>query len=685
MLQVQFWITRSQASLMGAEGLHMTHLNAAVGDDWWNIHRDVVESISFHTAADPGSLALTSGDVIGEIHSDIRPWSNVLFDGIKSWHRNCRANHVNCNQTLSKTQSFDCDDVALPTRYIEIIPGDESVLDQSRLRFILREALGERGRYISLSHRWTEKSKDAMTTRENYLCRTRSCAHKTSCSTWGRKDLTELFGEASWLAVNLGITKIWIDSICIIQDDLNDWEKESVKMAEYYQFAWLTIAATQTTPTGGLRSDLQPTDIPRLARLPYRDSNGKQDGYFYLQVVDHKALENDYLRQVTKSELLNRGWVFQEWLLSRRTLSFSGASWGIFMQCQNGDNPQAITGDHVRTQTGLKIDKAFEKNLQMSWSSRPEVFAAWRAVVETYSSSELTQIDEDRLVALSGVAHEYGKALQALEPTGILHGQNELAITACTYSAGIWLGDTFSLLWEQAESQTCSKIQSISTWSWACIKIESNQQDDQRSPRGAQVQWPSFGRRIEPVGRAECAITRHHDGSTWVADSAEPPGTHLNDRYGNKSRFSVLKMRGKVVQVSVDAHLTRDSRITTAGLTEHSLSTGREHWRAVATYKTPEKIAGWASLEHPDYQNDAACRSAQNIVAFFVLTSYSGRPSFALGNIYRSHTIHSVLYLRPVENPTYRPCYERVGVGRLFEVEVSELFQAATEQILWIT
>lgn len=330
-----------------------------------------------------------------------------------------------------------------------------------------------------------------------------------SCSTWGSKGLTELFGEAGWLAVNLGIKKLWIDSICIVQDDPNDWKQESVKMAQYYQFAWLTIAATQTTPTGGLRTDSQPTDIPRLARLPYRDSKGQQHGSFYLQVVGRKALASDYFGQVISSELLNRGWVLQEWLLSRRILSFSGASWGVFMQCQNGDNPQAITGDQVKTRTELKSGKAFRKNLSLSWSSSSEVFAAWRAVVETYSSLELSQIDEDRVVALSGVAHEYGKALQALQPTGSLHSQNDLTITACTYSAGIWLGDTFSLLWEQAESQTCSRIQSISTWSWACIKVESNLEGDQRSSRGAKVQWSSVGKGFE-LSRAECAVTRCH-------------------------------------------------------------------------------------------------------------------------------------------------------------------------------
>jgi hypothetical protein len=37
---------------------------------------------------------------------------------------------------------------------------------------------------------------------------------------------------------------LWIDSLCICQDDSEDWERESANMAAVYSNSYLTIAAT---------------------------------------------------------------------------------------------------------------------------------------------------------------------------------------------------------------------------------------------------------------------------------------------------------------------------------------------------------------------------------------------------------------------------------------------------------
>jgi hypothetical protein len=44
---------------------------------------------------------------------------------------------------------------------------------------------------------------------------------------------------------------LWIDSLCIIQDDQADWERESARMASVYQNAFLTIAATSSHDSKG--------------------------------------------------------------------------------------------------------------------------------------------------------------------------------------------------------------------------------------------------------------------------------------------------------------------------------------------------------------------------------------------------------------------------------------------------
>ena len=97
---------------------------------------------------------------------------------------------------------------------------------------------------------------------------------------------------------------------------VKDWARESVRMGDYYQRAWLTIAAIRTN---GIFSAVDASAVPRVARLPYRDR--QQQGHFYLQCLDATRVAKDFKTRVTDSEGLDRGWVYQEWVLSRRIVT----------------------------------------------------------------------------------------------------------------------------------------------------------------------------------------------------------------------------------------------------------------------------------------------------------------------------------------------------------------------------
>src|SRR5271170_8055968 len=56
--------------------------------------------------------------------------------------------------------------------------------------------------------------------------------------------LPETFQDAITITRKLGIQYLWIDALCIVQDDLSDWEIESSKMASIYSHSFLTIAAS---------------------------------------------------------------------------------------------------------------------------------------------------------------------------------------------------------------------------------------------------------------------------------------------------------------------------------------------------------------------------------------------------------------------------------------------------------
>jgi hypothetical protein len=56
--------------------------------------------------------------------------------------------------------------------------------------------------------------------------------------------LTATFQDGITVARRLGIDWIWIDSLCIIQNDTSNWEVEASKMPDYYKNAYITISAT---------------------------------------------------------------------------------------------------------------------------------------------------------------------------------------------------------------------------------------------------------------------------------------------------------------------------------------------------------------------------------------------------------------------------------------------------------
>ncbi|KAK8044998.1 heterokaryon incompatibility protein-domain-containing protein [Apiospora rasikravindrae] len=55
--------------------------------------------------------------------------------------------------------------------------------------------------------------------------------------------LSRSFQDAIQVVHWLGLSYIWIDSLCIIQDSPADWEKESARMAEVYSNSHCNIAA----------------------------------------------------------------------------------------------------------------------------------------------------------------------------------------------------------------------------------------------------------------------------------------------------------------------------------------------------------------------------------------------------------------------------------------------------------
>ena len=91
------------------------------------------------------------------------------------------------------------------------------------------------------------------------------CRHDPACPVATRSDLPRLHRHLSrrlagipWAEIpptlrdailfahHLGVDYIWIDALCILQDQLSDWMKEAAQMASVYRNSLLTLSATSS-------------------------------------------------------------------------------------------------------------------------------------------------------------------------------------------------------------------------------------------------------------------------------------------------------------------------------------------------------------------------------------------------------------------------------------------------------
>ncbi|KAH8758163.1 heterokaryon incompatibility protein-domain-containing protein, partial [Hyaloscypha sp. PMI_1271] len=105
--------------------------------------------------------------------------------------------------------------------------------------------------YVTLSHRWS--SYIPTLTKENLAQRLEGIPQET---------LPGTFRDAIQVTSRLGCSHLWIDSLCIIQDDPKDSAEESSRMGDIYRNGIFNIAATAANDRApGLLQTRDPTTI----------------------------------------------------------------------------------------------------------------------------------------------------------------------------------------------------------------------------------------------------------------------------------------------------------------------------------------------------------------------------------------------------------------------------------------
>jgi Heterokaryon incompatibility protein (HET) len=379
---------------------------------------------------------------------------------INYWLENCQKNHADC---AGETSGF------MPTRVVDVGSGE---IEEPRL-VLTAELDFDNGnlditarRYLALSHCWGLTMPPTATTTSSTIAE-----RLHSIPTAG---LSRTFADFISLARRMLVRYVWIDSLCIIQDSREDWEKEAAQMAYVYSNSYCTVAASASADgNGGCHVDPE-SDPYGPVTLTFNETDSS--GNATVQKVRIFSLPSKPIVNIIQQDPLTlRGWTYQERELSQRVLHFSQDS--IRWECRSlkaslqfpWQDTLAFNGS-LRT---FDVGQISPRNPNQEITDKQKQIdqEAWFEAVLKYTGRALTK-QTDILPAFSGIA----RTVASRRPQGD------------RYLAGLWSTNLFhSLCWNSGWSPASGGVFSpqnpapihhsrpseeylAPSWSWASIK-----------------------------------------------------------------------------------------------------------------------------------------------------------------------------------------------------------------------
>ncbi|KAM3158309.1 hypothetical protein ABEW05_001152 [Botrytis cinerea] len=310
-------------------------------------------------------------------------------DLVQAWLHDCDLNHSACRQ---QKEAF-----VLPTRLVKID------CQEIRLCISANENCSE---YATLSHCWG-KAKVLRLQKDNYQAFLRKIPYDKLCKT---------FRDAIDIARVLGFSWLWIDSLCIIQGDSEDW----------------TTAAPDGTIGCLFERNLRYTEAVEVA---VKTNHQKQ-----VYKIAHCDL---YRQNVADAALTRRAWAVQERILAPRTLHFT--KFQLFWECRTNRACETF------------VDTLPEAVCHDSLYLPKQELQSWSKIIEIYTRCSLTN-ESDRLIAIGGVARQHQMKNGDKYFAGLW--QSRIKEQMCWY--------TYSKQWRHPGENTWR----APSWSWAAVNQE---------------------------------------------------------------------------------------------------------------------------------------------------------------------------------------------------------------------
>ncbi|KAK4449690.1 heterokaryon incompatibility protein-domain-containing protein [Podospora aff. communis PSN243] len=421
-----------QRSPCKAHAAIVAKCQAIVGDyDGWTIKLEKAglqrtvqvgpnDVYGFRLAMLPSSRHSTNPQYCGRrVHAK---W--IDMDTVRNWRTICDRNHPECRHRSV------ADHVRSPSE-------GPALLIDTKLMCIC-EATSKQV-YLALSYVWGGSTQLKLsTTNLSDLMRERSLS-KPQYSTKIPRTIRDAIG----LVQALGERYLWVDALCIVQDDEVHTRVQLQAMASIYGNATLTIVAAQ-----GCSADHGLHGIPGVSkpRSFHQEFFGTASGRTFVHCPDLWAPHSHWIR---------RGWTHQESLFSVRKLMFVGNS--IEWQCHYAIFREDIKDEDVKIPIAEQRIHGFrqERSQQCLLHPRLPDFEALESVINQYLSRDFTY-PMDVLPAFAGLEFVLSKVFDG----GFLFGMPEM----CFDAALLWAVRRTN--YEPRDDGDTASTLTVPSWSW---------------------------------------------------------------------------------------------------------------------------------------------------------------------------------------------------------------------------
>ena len=346
------------------------------------------------------------------------------FQLAKQWVEDCHVNHTRCAEVKRSFQ---------PSRVLDV--GSEA---DSHIRLVETKAYPSTDftKFVALSYCWGG-DQAVKSTKATLASRLAGVSFI---------DLPITLQDSVTVCRKLAIQYLWIDCLCIIQDDPDDLIRELATMGRVYRESYLTLKASSASRSQD--GFLEDRNSQKDENLGIQARFVCQDGSIGSVIL---LREDKMVPPWPMQPLDSRGWALQEHELSPRILEYGihQARW----LCQTVDlfdgglHRSAGKAEEVSIKGGYLAASIYEDTI-------------WSSVVQDYCNRALS-FDTDKLPAVAAIAEEYYK--------NIIYDDRGNRITQ-KYLAGLWLFSLSSLLlWTRSGEATRPTDYRAPSWSWAAL------------------------------------------------------------------------------------------------------------------------------------------------------------------------------------------------------------------------